>query len=221
MFYGSRIGQGDGASVADFQEVVALLPEVIGHIQTAIGSGTLARASGIAVQVKVGDPVCQGDGIETAADGRVGIRFIDGTAFNLSSSARMVLDEFVYDSNGTSHSARFGVTAGAFSFIAGQVAKAGCLRIDTPVGSVRGRARTGGIGMLSLTALTFALMKEVEAADRFGTPSDDVRTHLDDIDIKYTDLGLNGVIEVITRDGRHFFIDDPGKTFVINGSGSV
>ncbi len=108
MFYRSRVGQGDGASVADFQEVVALLPEVIGHIQTAIGSGTLTPSNGIAVQVKVGDAVCQGDVIETAADGRVGIRFIDGTAFNLSSSARMVLDEFVCDSNGTSHSALFG-----------------------------------------------------------------------------------------------------------------
>ena len=140
MFYRSRIGQGDGASVADFQEVEALLPEVIGHIQTAIGSGTLTRANGIAVQVKVGDPVCQGDVIETAADGRVGIGFIDGTAFDLSSSARMVLDEFVYDSKGTSDSARFGVTAGAFSFIAGQVAKAGCLRIETPVGSIRPRS---------------------------------------------------------------------------------
>ena len=54
--------------------------KVIGHIQTAIGSGTLTRAGGIAVQAKVGDPVCQGDVIETAADGRVGLRFIDGTA---------------------------------------------------------------------------------------------------------------------------------------------
>src|SRR5260370_40412713 len=102
MVYGSRVGQGDGASVADVREVAALLPEVIGHIQKAIGSGTLTRASGIPVQVKLGDPVCQGDGIETAADGRVGIRFIDGTTFYLSISARMGLDEFVHDSNGTS-----------------------------------------------------------------------------------------------------------------------
>src|SRR5260370_36439579 len=97
MVYGSRVGQGDGASVADVGEVAALLPEVIGHIQTAIGSGTLTRASSIPVQVKLGAPLCQGDVIETRDDSRVGIRFIDGTAFDLSSSARMVLDEFVYD----------------------------------------------------------------------------------------------------------------------------
>ena len=73
----------------------------------------------------VGDPVCQGDVIETAADGRVGIRFIDGTVFNLSDSTRVVLNEFVCDFNGTSHSALFGVTRGTFAFIAGQVAKTG------------------------------------------------------------------------------------------------
>src|SRR3978361_1389468 len=93
---------------------------VIGHVQTAIGSGTLTREGGIAVELKVGDPVCQGDVIETAADGRLGIRFIDGTAFDLSGGARMVLEEFVCDASGTSHSALFGVTRGAFAFIAGQ-----------------------------------------------------------------------------------------------------
>jgi hypothetical protein len=138
--------------------------KIIGHVQTAIGSGTLTRACGIPVEAKVGDPVCQGDVIETAADGRIGLRFIDGTAFNLSPGARMVLHEFVCDSNGTPHSALFGVTRGTFDFIVGQVAKTGCLRIDTPVGRIRGRARTGGIGTLTLTALIFAVLKEVQAA---------------------------------------------------------
>src|SRR5437773_12548370 len=87
MFTGSRVESGNVKAVA------ASLPEVIGNIQTAIGRGTLTRASGIAVQVMVGDPVCQGDVIETAADGRIGIRFIDGTVFNLSRSTRVVLDE--------------------------------------------------------------------------------------------------------------------------------
>ena len=37
--------------------------------------------------------------------------------------------------------------------------QAGGLRVDTPFGSIRGRAHAGGFGMLSLTALTFSLMK--------------------------------------------------------------
>ena len=193
--------------------------KAIGHIQTAIGAGTLTRARGIAVQAKVGDPVCQGDVIETAADGRVGLRFIDGTGFELSSSARMVLDEFVCDANGTSHSSLFGVTRGTFAFVVGQVAETGCLRIDTPVGSIRGRARTGGIGMLSLTALIFSVMKEVDAAE-FSSQRP-LLDSLDDDTIKPKDLQLNGTIELFMKDGRHLTLDDPSQTIVISGSGSV
>ena len=98
---------------------MALLPQVIGYIQTATGCGTLRRANGIAVQVMVGDPVCQGDVIETAADGRIGIRFIDGTVFSLSPDTRVELNEFVCDSSGTSHSALLAVTRGTFAFAMG------------------------------------------------------------------------------------------------------
>ena len=193
--------------------------KIIGHVQTAIGSGTLTRACGIVVEAKVGDPVCQGDVIETAADGRVGLRFIDGTAFNLSPGARMVLDEFVCDSNGASHSALFGVTRGSFDFIVGQVAKNGCLRIDTPVGSIRGRARTGGIGTLTLTALIFCILKEVQAAE-FSSQRP-LLDSLDDDKINPKDLQLNGVVELFMRDGRHYTLDDPSQTVVIRGSGSI
>ena len=193
--------------------------KVIGHIQTAIGSGTLTRACGIAVQAKVGDPVCQGDVIETAADGRFGLHFIDGTSFMLSSGARMVLEEFICDGNRPSRSALFGVTRGTFAFIAGEVAETGCLRIDTPVGSIRGRARTGGIGMMSLTALIFSLMKEVHAAE-FSSQRP-LLDSLDDDNIKPKDLQLNGTVEIFTTDGRHYTLDDPSQTIVISGSGSI
>src|SRR6266481_4689234 len=210
MFVASRVESGD-----ECRAVVALLPQVIGNIQTAIGCGTLRRASGIAVQVMVGDPVCQGDVIETAADGRIGIRFIDGTVFNLSRSTRVVLNEFICDSNGTSHSALFGVTRGTFAFIAGQVAKTGCLRVDTPVGSIRGRAHTGGSGMLSLAALIFSAMKEVQAADSNVT-------FLDDDSITYKDLE-HGAFELVTKEPipRHIIVEDPGETIVLHARGST
>ena len=144
-------------------------------------------ASGVAVQAKVGDPVFQGDVIETAANGRVSIRFIDGTTFNLSSGARMVLNEFVCDPSGALHSALFSVVRGTFAFIAGQVAKAGGLRIDTPFASLRGRAPAGGIGVLSLAALTFSIIEKIQAA-----PSD----YSDDDAIKYKDLGDFGLLEI-------------------------
>jgi hypothetical protein len=113
MFVACRV-----ESEEECKAAAAVLPQIIGNIQTAIGCATLRRANGIAVQAMAGDPVCQGDAIETAADGRIGIRFIDGTVFNLSGGTRVVLDEFVCDASGTPHSALFAVTRGTFAFIA-------------------------------------------------------------------------------------------------------
>src|SRR6266702_3116524 len=207
MFVASRVESGN-------EGVLALLPQVTGYIQTAIGCGTLRRANGIAVQVMVGDPVCQGDVMETATDGRIGIRFIDGTVFNLSGDTRVVISEFVCHSNSTSHSALFEVTRGTFAFIAGQVAKTNCLRIDTPLGSIRSRAHAGGFGMLSLAALIFSAMKEAQAAEP------DV-TFLDDDSITYKDLE-HGAFELITKEAipRHIIVEDPGETIVLSRRGS-
>ena len=124
MFVACRV-----ESEEECKAAAAVLPQIIGNIQTAIGCATLGRASGIAVQAMAGDPVFQGDVIETATDGRIGIRFIDGTVFNLSGGTRVVLDEFACDARGIPHAALFAVTRGTFAFIAGEVAKTGSLRI--------------------------------------------------------------------------------------------
>ena len=190
------------------------LPQVIGGVQTAIGCATITRASGIAVQVMDGDPVCQGDVIETAADGRVEIRFIDGTVFTLSRDTRVVLSEFARNSNGTLRSALLAVTRGTFAFFAGQLATTGSLIVDTPVGSIRSRVQAGGIGMLSLAALTFSLIKEAQAAD----PN---VTFLDDDSITYKDLA-HGAFELVTKEAipRHIIVEDPGETVVLTRRGS-
>ena len=123
----------------------------IGTIVTATGSITIERANTTviqarldaqAVQPKVGDPVYLGDVVQTGADGRVGINFTDGTSFNLSNRARMALDEFVYDPNGKSNSTLFNLTKGTFTFIAGNIAKTGDMKIDTPVATMGIRGTT-------------------------------------------------------------------------------
>jgi VCBS repeat-containing protein len=209
MFAGSPIGSGDECKAA-----AAAPSQIIGNIQTAIGYGALRRANGIAVQVTVGDPVCQGDEIETAADGRIGIRFVDGTVFSLSPGTRVVLNEFFQDASGIPRSAMFRVTRGTFAFIAGQVAESGGLTVDTPVASIRGRTRAGGFGMLSLVALTFAAMEQARAADS------DV-TLLDDDSITYKQLE-HGTFELVTKEAipRHLIIEDPGETVVLSSRGS-
>src|SRR6476660_5765634 len=125
----------------------------IGKVVTTSGSVTIEHASAVVVQAnlpaasgvgqtKLGDLVYKTDVVQTGADGKVGITFTDGTAFNLSSNARMVLDEFVYDPNGKSNSTLFSLTKGTFTFVAGKVAKTGDMKIDTPVATMGIRGTT-------------------------------------------------------------------------------
>jgi hypothetical protein len=131
----------------------ALETDPIGKVVTATGSVTIEHASAVVVQAnipagsgggptKLGDSVYRGDVVQTGADGKVGITFSDGTTFNLSSNARMVLNEFVYDPNGTSNSTLISLTKGTFTFIAGKVAKTGDMKIDTPVATMGIRGTT-------------------------------------------------------------------------------
>jgi hypothetical protein len=123
----------------------------IGKVVTTTGSVTIEHASAVVVQAnvsaqagqtKVGDLVYQGDVVQTGADGRVGINFTDGTSFNLSSNARMALTEFVYDPNGKSNSTLFNLAKGSFTFVAGNTAKTGDMKIDTPVATMGIRGTT-------------------------------------------------------------------------------
>lgn len=202
-----------GVEAGDVTSVVPP-PKIIGTVHTAIGCGTLRRASGVATEVMVGDPLCLGDVIETADDGQIGIRFIDDTLFNLSSGARMEVSEFGCDLDGTSGSAHFRISNGTFAFVAGQSAKNGALTVDTPVGSIRGRIHTGGLGMLTLGTLIFSMLKSAEAADANIT-------FLDNDSITYKDVE-HGAFELVTKEAipRHIIVEDPGETVVLNKIGS-
>ncbi|WBL76898.1 VCBS domain-containing protein [Bradyrhizobium xenonodulans] len=196
-------------------EVSAILPHrIIGIVQTAIGYATLTRDAGTAAQVSVGDPVCHGDIIETAADAQIGILLIDNTVFNVGGGSRVELSDYAYDSDGAVHSIVLGVTRGSFSFAAGRLENGGALTFETPIGSIRGRSYSSGFGMLTLAALTFSMMTDANAADPDAT-------FLDDDRITYKDL-RHGAFELITKEPvpRHIIVEDPGETVVLKRIGS-
>ncbi|THD59946.1 MAG: hypothetical protein E7813_23485 [Bradyrhizobium sp.] len=123
----------------------------IGKVIAATGSVTIEHVNAVVVQAnvgsqagqaKVGDLVYQGDVVRTGADGRVSINFADDTSFNLSNNANMVLNEFVYDPKGKSNSTLFNLSKGAFTFVAGKIAKTGDMKIDTPVATMGIRGTT-------------------------------------------------------------------------------
>ena len=171
---------------------------VVGYIQSVVGSGTLTRADGAVARAKVGDSVCQGDVIETAADGQIAIHFIDDTVFNLSGNSRLALNEFVCGADGTSHSGQFDGARGSFASRAGQAAKTGFLTTETPVASNQDRARSGGIGSLSLAGLTFAILDKAQAQNLPSTVFFHNGAFLDDDIITYKDLN-HGIVELIIK----------------------
>src|SRR5205807_3431121 len=115
--------------------------QVIGHVTKLAGSATAVR-NGVSIILNNGDNVEKGDVVSIGGDSTLGITFIDGTVFGLSSNARMVLNEMVYDPNGSSNSSLISLVAGTISFVAGETAKHGDMKIDTPVATmgIRGTA---------------------------------------------------------------------------------
>ncbi len=114
---------------------------VIGHVAKLTGTATAVR-NGVSITLNLGDNVEKGDVVQSGDASTVGITFIDGTVFGLSSNARMVLNEMVYDPNGSNNSSLISLVAGTISFVAGETAKHGDMKIDTPVATmgIRGTA---------------------------------------------------------------------------------
>lgn len=114
---------------------------VIGRVDALSGSATVVR-NGVTVSLNVGDTVRKGDVVQTSGGSSVAIVFTDGSTFSLNANARMVLDEFVYAAGGTGNSALISLVQGTFSFVAGQVAKTGDMKVETPVATmgIRGTA---------------------------------------------------------------------------------
>ena len=164
LFAGPAHAQRDSAMPAVAVEDLATKP--IGKVVVATGSVTLERANAVIVQVsadsqaKVGDLVYQGDAVATGADGRVGINFTDGTSFNLSNNARMVLNEFVYDPRSTSNSTLFNLTKGTFTFVAGKIAKSGDMKVDTPVATMGIRGTTPRVEISDDGSVKFSTLIE-------------------------------------------------------------
>ena len=90
----------------------------------------------------MGDNVHKGDVLQSGSDSSLGITFIDGTVFDFSSNARMVLNEMIYNPNGSKNSSLLTLVQGTISFVAGATAKNGDMKVDTPTATmgIRGTA---------------------------------------------------------------------------------
>jgi VCBS repeat-containing protein len=104
----------------------------IGQVESLTGDATVQRADGTVETLGPGSKVFLGDVLQTGAEGRLAVTFVDGTIFTLSAASRMVVDELIYDPAGQDNFGGFNLIQGSFVFIAGQVAKTGGMDVTTP-----------------------------------------------------------------------------------------
>ena len=85
--------------------------KVIGHVTKLTGTATAIR-NGVSIILNQGDNVDKGDVVQSGSDSTLGITFIDGSVFGLGQNARMVLNEMIYDPNGSNNSSLLSLVAG-------------------------------------------------------------------------------------------------------------
>ena len=142
----------------------------IGKVLTVTGSAHIDHAAAVLVQAnapssnvgetRAGDLVYRGDIIKTGADGALGITFADGSSFNVSRNARMEVNEFVYDPKGHSNSSLLNLTKGTFTFIAGNVAHTGDMKVETPVGTMGIRGTAPRVEIMNDGSVKFSTLIE-------------------------------------------------------------
>jgi VCBS repeat-containing protein len=119
----------------------AAAPKVVGHVVKMTGSASIVR-NGVTIDVNNGDIVYQNDVVQTGSGSTLGLVMIDGTTFNLSANARLMMNDLTYDATSTSNTSLFTLVQGAANFVAGQVAKTGDMKVSTPLATmgIRGTA---------------------------------------------------------------------------------
>ncbi|MBT4039595.1 MAG: hypothetical protein HOC63_01340 [Rhodospirillales bacterium] len=136
----------------------------IGTVEDAAGSVFATRVDGTRVELEIGDPVFQGDIIESGPDGSVGIVLADDTTFSMGEDGSMVLDEMIYDPGTQDGSVSLSVLEGVFTFVSGQVAKTDpdAMTIDTPVATIGIRGTQVGINLQGDQDMGVVLMEEAD-----------------------------------------------------------
>ena len=119
--------------------------DALGQVATLQGSAMVTRGKAAAAALKVSDAIYKKDVLQTGANGSLGVTFDDETTLSLSANARIVVDEFVYETGAKGNKAVFNIARGTVAFVASLVAKSGDMTITTPTSTLGIRGTTGVI----------------------------------------------------------------------------
>ena len=132
----------------------ANLGQPIGEVSELNGVARVQHPDGTREDLQEGSPIFQGDVVSTGVGSELGIVFVDDTVFSLSSNARMVIDELIYNPQSSANSMGVSLIQGTFVFVTGQVAPSGGMDVDTPVGTIGIRGTTVGVQIATLGGST-------------------------------------------------------------------
>ena len=127
--------------------------EPIGNVATLTGTATVTR-NNVPTPLNLKDDIFPDDVLQTSANSTLGITFTDATTFNLTANAKITVDSFVYEENGTQNGALFDIGKGTVAFVAAAVAKTGDMRISTPTATLGIRGTTGLVEVPEGTSAT-------------------------------------------------------------------
>ncbi|MBW7967439.1 FecR domain-containing protein [Bradyrhizobium sp. BR 10261] len=129
--------------------------EPIGNVATVTGIATVIRDKN-SYPLKVRDDIYLNDVVQTSSNSSLGITFNDATTFNLSASAKITIDNYVYEDGGKQNSAIFDIGKGTVAFVAAAVAKTGDMKIATPTATLGIRGTTGVVDVPANAAASSA-----------------------------------------------------------------
>ena len=137
----------------------------IGEVQHLVGTATATRTDGTVVELSVGTEVYLGDVVETGASTKFGLSLVDGSIFSMTSDARMVLNEFVFNADQVQDSSMLvNIVQGAFVFVAGSIAPTGNMKVETPVAVLAIRGTTVGAEVNSdLGSTELSLFQDIDS----------------------------------------------------------
>lgn len=130
------------ASPAPAADAQSAAVEPIGNVATVTGIATVIRDKN-SYPLKVRDDIYLNDVVQTSSNSSLGITFNDATTFNLSASAKITIDNYIYEDGGKQNSAIFDIGRGTVAFVAAAVAKTGDMKIATPTATLGIRGTTG------------------------------------------------------------------------------
>ncbi|HEC90391.1 MAG TPA: hypothetical protein ENI55_01860, partial [Alphaproteobacteria bacterium] len=145
----------------------AAATEAIGRVAATDGLVEDVHADGGRVDLAKGDPIFQGDTIETGKGAAIGITFVDDSTFSLGGNGQMTIDKMVYDPEAHSGVMKSNMALGVFSFVSGQIARSApdAMTVQTPVATIGIRGtKVAGVAAPEGQPNSISLLPEVDAS---------------------------------------------------------